>query len=121
MYTFQLKKMSGVLFTGFMTTVFSMSLMAHADATSSMSSSKNMSMDHMNVNHKQMKMTGNEDYDFAMMMRMHHEKGIKMAEKELDRGKDPELRAAAQKIIDTQKKEVADFDEWLAEHPQKAK
>ncbi len=88
--------------------------MAHADATSSMASGKDISMDH-----KQMKMTGNQDYDFAMMMKMHHEKGVKMAQKELDKGKDPEMRVAAQKIIDAQKKEIADFDKWLADHVRK--
>lgn len=112
---------SAVFLTGLLVTAASTSLMAHADATSSMASGKDMSMDHMDMDHKQMKMSGNQDYDFAMMMKMHHEKGIKMAQKELDKGKDPEMRAAAQKIIDAQKKEIADFDKWLAEHPQKAK
>ena len=112
---------SAVIFTGLLVTAASTSLMAHADATSSMASGKDMSMDHMDMDHKQMKMTGNQDYDFAMMMKMHHEKGVKMAQKELDKGKDPEMRAAAQKIIDAQKKEIADFDKWLAEHPQTAK
>ncbi len=122
----QLKKIvrstsSAVLFSGLLVTAASTSLMAHADATLSMASGKDMSMDHMDMDHKQMKMTGNQDYDFAMMMKMHHEKGVKMAQKELDKGKNPEMRAAAQKIIDAQKKEIADFDKWLAEHPQKAK
>jgi len=122
----QLKKIvrstsCAVMFTGLLVTAASTSLMAHADATSSMASGKDMSMDHMDMDHQHMKMTGNQDYDFAMMMKMHHEKGIKMAQKELDKGKDPEMRAAAQKIIDAQKKEIADFDKWLAEHPQKAK
>lgn len=112
---------SAVFLTGLLVAGASTSLMAHADATSSMASGKGMSMDHMDMDHKQMKMTGDQDYDFAMMMKMHHEKGIKMAQKELDKGKDPEMRAAAQKIIDAQKKEIADFDKWLAEHPQKAK
>lgn len=112
---------SAVMFTGLLVTGATMSLMAHADATSSMAPGKGMSMDHMDMDHKQMKMTGDQDYDFAMMMKMHHEKGIKMAQKELDKGKDPEMRAAAQKIIDAQKKEIADFEKWLTEHPQKAK
>lgn len=112
---------SVVIFTSLLVTAATTSLMAHADATSSMASGKGMSMDHMDMDHKQMKMTGDQDYDFAMMMKMHHEKGVKMAQKELDEGKDPEMRAAAQKIIDAQKKEIADFDKWLAEHSQKAK
>lgn len=112
---------SAVVFTGLLVTTASTSLMAHADATSSMASGKDMSMNHMDMDHQHMKMTGNQDYDFAMMMKMHHEKGVKMAQKEIDKGKDPEMRAAAQKIIDAQKKEIADFEKWLADHPQKAK
>jgi len=73
--------------------------------------------DHMH--HHGMKMTGNADYDFAMMMKKHHEQGVKMAQDELNKGKDPEVRAAAQKIIDSQKKEIADFEKWLTAHPQK--
>lgn len=88
---------------------------------SSEASGKTMSMDHMNMDHKQMKMTGDQDYDFAMMMRMHHVQGVKMAQKEIDKGKDPDMRAAAKKIVEAQKKEISEFDKWLAAHPPKSK
>lgn len=65
--------------------------------------------------------TGDTDYDFAMMMRMHHEQGRKMAQNEIDNGKDATLRKLAKKIVATQKKEIAQFDRWLAEHPPKSK
>lgn len=71
------------------------------------------------AHHHDMKMTGNADYDFAMMMKKHHEKGLKMAQDELDKGKDPDMRAAATKIIETQKKEIEEFEKWMAAHPQK--
>lgn len=133
MYSLQLNKIvrgsaSNLILTGLIVTALSTSLTANADATSSAASGmgKDMSMDHMNMDkmdmdHKHMKMTGNEDYDFAMMMRMHHEKGVKMAQKEIDKGKDPDMRAAAKEIVEAQKKEIAEFDKWLAAHPQKAK
>jgi uncharacterized protein (DUF305 family) len=60
-----------------------------------------------------MKMSGDSDRDFAMMMRKHHEDGIKMAQIELDKGKDSKMKEMARKIIDSQKKEIAEFDEWL--------
>lgn len=63
-----------------------------------------------------MPMTGDMDKDFAMMMRHHHQKGIEMAQMELQRGKDPKMREMAQKIIDTQKKEIGEFDRWMGEH-----
>ena len=60
-----------------------------------------------------MKPSGNMDRDFAMMMRHHHMKGIEMAQHELKHGKDPKMREMAQKIVDSQKKEIAEFDEWM--------
>lgn len=90
----------------------SMTMPHHND---DMSSKGSDSMGHMH--HHDMKMTGNVDYDFAMMMKMHHEKGLKMAQQELDKGKDPAMKDAAKKIIDTQKKEIADFEQWMAKHP----
>ena len=60
-----------------------------------------------------MKMTGDGDHDFAMMMKKHHEDGIKMAQAELENGKDPKMREMAQKIIDAQRKEIREFDQWM--------
>lgn len=128
MHSLQLKKIihgtaSSLILTGFILTALSTSLTANADATSAAASGmgKDMPMDHMHMDHKHMKMTGDQDYDFAMMMRKHHADGVKMAEKELDKGKDPDMRTAAKKIVEAQKKEIAEFDKWLAEHPHKAK
>ena len=70
------------------------------------------SMDNMAA----MSMTGDSDKDFAMMMKMHHQKALDMAKKELTDGKSPQLKAMAQKIIDSQTKEIAEFDKWLAAH-----
>lgn len=66
-----------------------------------------------------MPMTGNQDVDFAMMMRMHHMGAIQMAEMELKNGKDPQLREMVRKIIADQKKEIAQFEQFLAKngHP----
>lgn len=126
MYSLQLKKfargtVSSLVFTGLVVTALSTSLAVNADPVSSAASGKTMSMNHMDMDHKHMKMTGDQDYDFAMMMRMHHVQGVKMAQKELDKGKDPDMRAAAKKIVDAQKKEIAEFDKWLAAHSPKSK
>lgn len=58
--------------------------------------------------------SGDTDKDFAMMMKMHHQQALEMAQVELDHGKSAELKAMARKIIDAQKKEIAQFDKWLA-------
>ena len=126
MQSLQLKKIirgatSSLILTGFIVTALSTSLTATADATPAAASGMGKDMDHMHMDHKHMKMTGDQDYDFAMMMRKHHADGVKMAEKQLDKGKDPDMRAAAKKIVEAQNKEIAEFDKWLAEHPHKAK
>lgn len=76
------------------------------------------SMDSMNEKMGAMKMSGNPDYDFATMMRVHHQGALDMAQTELDIGKDPVMRRAAEKIIASQKKEIAQFDQWLSQHKQ---
>ena len=65
---------------------------------------------------RQMKMTGDTDKDFAMMMKMHHEQALPMAKAELQHGKSAELKAMASKIIDAQKSEIAQFEKWLKNH-----
>ena len=61
-----------------------------------------------------MQMTGKPDVDFAMMMRIHHQGAIDMAQAELRDGKAPEMRKMAQSIIAAQKKEIAQLDKFLA-------
>ena len=73
----------------------------------------------MEQGHKQMMsmpMTGKPDVDFAMMMREHHQGALTMAEMELKDGKDPGMRSMAKKIIASQKKEIAQFDAFLAKN-----
>ena len=62
--------------------------------------------------------TGDTDHDFAMMMKMHHQSALDMANVELQQGKDPKLRSMAKGIISSQKKEIKEFDQWLAKHKQ---
>lgn len=63
-----------------------------------------------------MPMTGDTDRDFATMMRMHHQGALDMAEVELKNGKDAQLKRMARRIIEAQKKEIKEFDDWLAKH-----
>ena len=83
----------------------------------------NMDMQSMMKEHNDkmssMKMSGNADVDFAMMMRMHHQGGIDMAQTEIRDGKSPEMRKMAKNIVAAQKKEIAQLDRFLAKsgHP----
>ena len=63
-----------------------------------------------------MSMSGDPDVDFAMMMRMHHQGAIDMANAELSNGKDPQLKKMAKAIVSAQKKEIAQFDAYMAKH-----
>ena len=75
-----------------------------------MKTSMMMGMDGM----QKMKMSGDTDKDFAMMMKMHHQQALNMAEMELAHGKSADMKAMAKQIIVAQKKEIAQFDQWLA-------
>jgi len=59
-------------------------------------------------------MSGDVDKDFAMMMKMHHQQALEMAQMELANGKSPEMKAMAKSIISAQKKEIGEFEKWLA-------
>ena len=63
---------------------------------------------------QKMEMSGDMDKDFAMMMKIHHQGALDMAKMELAHGKSPAMKAMAKKIITAQKKEIAEFDRWLA-------
>lgn len=69
----------------------------------------------------EMKMTGDQDYDFAMMMRAHHQKALVMAKEELRKGNAAPLKQMAQSIVDSQSREIAQLDAWLAQNKPKNK
>jgi len=53
------------------------------------------------------------------MMRKHHQSALDMAQVEFQHGKDQKIKSMAQKIITSQKKEIAQFDRWLVAHKMK--
>lgn len=64
-----------------------------------------------------MKMTKDPDNDFAMMMRMHHQGAIDMANLELKSGSDATMKQMAQSIIQSQQAEITQLTAFLASHP----
>lgn len=60
-----------------------------------------------------MKMTGDTDYDFALMMKGHHQGALNMANLELAKGTNAEVKAMAQKIKDAQTSEIAMLDMYM--------
>ena len=73
------------------------------------SAEMHMTMVRMNDAMSKAKMTGDTDKDFAAMMLVHHQGAIDMAELEVKHGKNPELKAMAQKMIDMQKAEQVEL------------
>lgn len=59
------------------------------------------------------KSASNADVEFASKMIPHHQAAVDMAKAELANGKDPEMRALAQKVISAQEAEIAKLKAWL--------
>lgn len=85
---------------------------ATSTASASFTDIMNKSMQEM----KGMQSTGNPDNDFASMMKTHHMAALEMAQVEVAQGKDAELKAMAQKMIDEQQKEIAELNTFLSGH-----
>lgn len=95
---------------------------AHSHAqTSQMPMDMHHSMMGMQQQMDAVKPSGDVDYDFAVMMRIHHQGAVDMAQMELDKGKDPQMQAMAKEIIAAQKDEIAQFDQWIAEYEKSKK
>ena len=60
------------------------------------------------------------DTAFVEMMIPHHEGAVMMAEVELDKGADPELKKIAQDIVDAQKREIDEMKKFLADSGEKS-
>ena len=59
-------------------------------------------------------LTGDADVDFILGMLPHHQGAVDMARIVLEHGTDPDVRAFAQDIIETQEAEIAWMEEWLS-------
>lgn len=103
-----------------MTQAQSMYHMASAADTQSQSQSQPPHimayMDIMNKMHQAMSagvQAKNADVGFAKGMIPHHEGAIAMAKVELQYGRDAEMKALAQKIVDAQQSEISVMQNWL--------
>ena len=83
-------------------------------AANDASMSNNMAM--RNNFGNEVTMSGDQDRDFATMMTAHHKSAIAMAGTELDKGKNLEMRALAEKIIADQQREIGQMEAYLAKH-----
>lgn len=93
-------------------------------AQNSQSSASNGMMKSMQSGMNQMmsmKMTGDPDHDFAMMLKMHHQSAVEMSDMEIRQGKNAQVKALAGKIKTANQQEIKEFDQFLSSHkPQTA-
>jgi len=61
------------------------------------------------------KLTGDVDRDFVLLMQAYQQTGINVARIEAQGGKDPKMRELAARIIGAQERDVAQFREWLVQ------
>lgn len=106
------------------------SIMASSMALAAEKMQDSMSMDMSSSDHKMMMMQdemkamdkkmmmdlgpkdANYDKRFMDLMIVHHEGGIMMAKDALKNSDRPEIKEMAQKIIDTQEKEIQQMKDW---------
>lgn len=67
----------------------------------------------MEMNHDS---AGSVDHEFASMMIKHHRDGMDMGNIILKHAKMPEFKSMAQKMIDEQKKEIAELEQAMSAH-----
>jgi uncharacterized protein (DUF305 family) len=61
------------------------------------------------------KLTGDVDRDFVLLMQAYQQTGINVARIEAQGGKDPKMRELAARIIGAQERDVAQFRDWLVQ------
>ncbi len=73
----------------------------------------NSAMSRMDGKMHSMRMSGDADRDFMMMMIPHHRSAVDMARIELRYGKRPALKSLARDIITSQSREIGQMQMWL--------
>jgi uncharacterized protein (DUF305 family) len=91
--------------------------MNHNSMPVNSNASMNSNMDHNSMNHSMMKSDPNAasapyDLQFIDTMIHHHEGAVEMASMVVKKSANEELKKFAQKIIDDQKKEIAQMKDW---------
>ena len=74
------------------------------------------SMMGMHNSMKEMKMSGDFDYDFANMMMAHHQGAIDMAQMEISKGSNTEIKSVAEDIVKAQQAEIEQFKNILKDY-----
>lgn len=70
-------------------------------------------MDKMMQDMKNMEHSGDADYDYATMMKRHHQGSIEMAKVQIDGGSDQQLKDLSEKMINEQQSEIEKLDSFI--------
>jgi uncharacterized protein (DUF305 family) len=78
-------------------------------------------MGHMHQNMEEMRgmraqMTGDPDYDFALMMTHHHQGAIRMADEEIANGTDAKMKEMARKTKETNQADIQKLQVFTSKH-----
>ncbi|WP_210521869.1 DUF305 domain-containing protein [Hymenobacter terricola] len=65
--------------------------------------------------------TGSIDRDFAALLIAHHQNSITLARAELELGRDEQLQQVAYLVLQDQQREIEQLQQWLIQHPDKAR
>ena len=81
-----------------------------------MNDSMNSGKMNMDNNMDAMKMTGDFDYDFASTMIVHHQAAVDMAQIQISKGSDAEMKQMATSIVSSQQAEIDQFKNILKDY-----
>lgn len=86
--------------------------LAQQSASSAMMKAMQSGMNQM----MSMKMTGDPDHDFAMMLKMHHQSAVNMSDMEIRQGKNAQVKALAGKIKTANQAEIKELTQFISSH-----
>lgn len=92
--------------------LFTQPILAQQSASNAMMKSMQSGMSQM----MSMKMTGDPDHDFAMMLKMHHQGAVEMADLEIKQGTNAQAKALASSIKVANQKEIKALTQFLSSH-----
>lgn len=92
--------------------LFTKPIMAQQSASNAMMKSMQSGMSQM----MSMKMSGDPDHDFAMMLKMHHQSAVEMSDMEIKQGKNAQVKALAGKIKTANQAEIKELTQFLSNH-----
>lgn len=93
-------------------TLFTQPVLSQQSASNAMMKSMQAGMNQM----MSMKMTGDPDHDFAMMLKMHHQSAVEMSDMELKQGKSEAVKKMANQIKAANQKEIGELTQFMTTH-----